>query len=107
MRSWDMRLIKKHLEWMVFSAGLLLLAFMNPENAGTSLCFFEWVGINFCPGEGLGHSITHTFRGDISKAFQAHMAGPAAVFILSGRVIYIWKELYQETKLTTNKEQYG
>ncbi len=107
MRSWHMRLIRKHLEWVVFSTGLLLLALMSPENAGTSLCFFDWIGINFCPGEGLGHSISHTFRGNISAALQAHMAGPAAVIILTGRIIYIWKELSQETKLTTQKEQHG
>ena len=102
-----MDFIKKHLEWFVFSAGLILLAVMSPENAGTSLCFFETIGISFCPGEGLGHSISYTFRGNFSSAFQAHLAGPAAVIILTGRIIYIWQNLYQESKLTTNKEQHG
>lgn len=102
-----MRFIRKHLEWFIFSAGLILLAFMNPEDAGTSLCFFEWAGIDFCPGEGLGHSISYTFRGDLTSAFHAHMAGPAAVFILTARIIYLLKNLYKESKLTTNKEQHG
>lgn len=91
----------------MFSAGLVLLALMSPENAGTSLCFFDWVGIDFCPGKGLGHSISYTFRGDFGAAFQAHLAGPASVIILSGRIIYLWKELYQESKLTTNIEPHG
>lgn len=107
MRSRDMCFIRKHLEWFVFSAGLVLLALMSPENTGTSLCFFDWIGIDYCPGEGLGHSVSYTFRGNFEAALQAHFAGPAAVFILSGRIIYIWKELYQESKLTTNKEQHG
>lgn len=102
-----MRFIKKHLEWFVFSTGLILLAGMSPEDAGTSLCFFEWVGIDFCPGEGLGHSISYTFRGDFKSAFQAHLAGPAAVLILTGRIIYIWQHLFKESKLTKNKEQHG
>ena len=102
-----MRLIRKHLEWTVFGCGILLLALMNPENTGTSFCFFEWIGINFCPGEGLGHSIAYTFRGNFSEAMNAHFAGPFAVFILSSRIIYIWRKLYQDSKLTTNKEAHG
>ena len=102
-----MNLIKKHLEWSVFCLGLILLAFMSPDNAGTSFCFFDWIGLSFCPGEGLGHSIAYTFRGDISSAMNAHFAGPAAVFILSSRIIYIWRKLIQESRLTTHKENHG
>ncbi|HBQ58412.1 MAG TPA: DUF2752 domain-containing protein [Balneolaceae bacterium] len=97
-----MRHLKKHLEWLVFATGLLLLAFMNPENAGTSLCFFEWAGINFCPGEGLGHSISYSFRGNFEAAFQAHIAGPFAILVLSARIGSIWRNLYYQS--TSTKE---
>jgi|AntRauTorcE11898_2_1112593.scaffolds.fasta_scaffold46642_2 hypothetical protein len=102
-----MRFIRKHLEWMVFGIGILLLGLMSPENTGTSFCFFEWIGIGFCPGEGLGHSISYTFRGNFTAAIQAHFAGPFAVAILGSRVIYIWRKLYQDSKLTIKKDTHG
>ncbi len=102
-----MRFIRKHLEWIVFSTGLILLGIMSPENAGSSFCFFEFIGIDFCPGEGLGHSIAYSFRGDLSSAMEAHIAGPAAIIILSSRIVYVWRNLYNQSKLTTKKEQHG
>ncbi|SMO34594.1 Protein of unknown function [Gracilimonas mengyeensis] len=86
---------------MVFSGGLLLLALMEPTTTGTSWCLFELVGFDFCPGEGLGHSIAYTFRGDITSALDAHFAGPAAVIILISRIVHIWYQL-----LTKSKEPY-
>lgn len=100
------KIIHRHSEWLVFSIGLLLLAIMNPGDAGVSLCLFEWLGIEYCPGEGLGHSISYTFRGDISAAFEAHLAGPAAVLILILRIVFIWKNMIT-FKLTDNKEHHG
>ncbi|MTI86622.1 MAG: DUF2752 domain-containing protein [Balneolaceae bacterium] len=88
-----MRFFNRHLEWSVFTAGLLLLALMDPTIQGTSFCFFDFIGINFCPGEGLGHSIAYTFRGEFRSAFQANFMGPFAILILGFRIIHIWKEL--------------
>jgi hypothetical protein len=96
-----MRFLKKHLEWIVFTTGLLMLAFMNPENAGTSLCLFEWVGFEFCLGEGLGHSISYAFKGKFTAALEAHIAGPFAILILSTRIGIIWQRLYKHT-ISTN-----
>lgn len=92
------KFIHKHLEWMVFFSGLLLLALMNPENTSHSFCLFELAGIDFCPGEGLGHSIAYTFRGEFSQAMNAHVAGPAAVIILGFRIGQILKRNYQQLK---------
>ncbi|MEX0843662.1 MAG: DUF2752 domain-containing protein [Balneolaceae bacterium] len=102
-----MRFINKHLEWVVFSIGLILLGIMNPENFGTSLCLFEFAGIDFCPGEGLGHSIAYTFRGDFSSAMKANMAGPAAILILSLRILHIWQTLYNQSKHQQRKDNHG
>lgn len=96
----------KHLEWIVFAGGLILLAAMSPEDAGTSLCLFEWAGFEFCPGEGLGHSISFTFRGEWTSALNAHFAGPAAVLLLISRILYLWKTIYKESK-SKNEEYYG
>lgn len=91
---------KKHLEWVAFATGLLLLALMDPANAGSSLCLFEWIGIDFCPGEGLGHSISYSFRGNFDAAFQAHIAGPFTILILTARIASVWRTLYHQSTPT-------
>lgn len=88
-----MKKIKPHIEWIVFLLGLVLMATMDPTVQGTSFCFFDFIGIEFCPGEGLGHSIAWLFRGDISNAFKANLFGPFAVIILSFRILQIWKDI--------------
>ncbi|MFD2532296.1 DUF2752 domain-containing protein [Gracilimonas halophila] len=102
-----MKFIHQHLEWLVFSAGLLVLAFMDPEYAGTSFCLFDLAGIDFCPGEGLGHSISYTFKGEIDSAMNAHFAGPIAILILSSRITYLWHRLYKQSKLTLGIKNHG
>ncbi len=102
-----MKAFRKHIEWMVFLTGLVLLAFMNPESSGTSFCVFDLLGFDFCPGEGLGHSIAYSFRGNFDAAIQAHIAGPAAILILSGRILSIWRTLYYSSTLTKETENNG
>ena len=63
------------------------MATMNPYAAsGASWCLFESIGISFCPGEGLGHSIALIFRADFSKALEANLLGYLAVPTLLGRI---------------------
>lgn len=81
---------RKYFEATVFAAGLFLLALMDPSvTNGPSLCLFEQLGFTFCPGDGLGHSISYTFRGDISSALESNILGPFAILILITRIIYL------------------
>lgn len=100
------KVVQKHSEWVIFSLGLILLALMSPDNTDASLCLFEWLGVEFCPGDGLGHSISYTFRGNIRAALDAHLAGPAAVLIITLRIVSIWKDMIIY-KLTEKKETHG
>lgn len=94
---------KKHFEWIAFLAGLLLLAGMNPYiETGPSLCPYDWLGIPFCPGDGLGHSIAFAFRGDIYNAVEANVLGPLAIAIISGRILYL---LYNHFIKSQHKKQ--
>jgi len=91
---------KKHFEWMVFAVGLLLLGMMSPYDTSASFCLFERAGFEFCPGNGLGHSIAFTFRGELAHAWEAHFMGPVAVVILLLRILKIWyKNLTTQTYL--------
>lgn len=89
-----MKKIRPHIEWVAFITGLVLMATMDPLSTGSSLCFFEFIGIDFCPGEGLGHSIAWLFRGEFNNAVNANLFGIPAVLILSLRILQIWKDLY-------------
>ena len=90
MKEWVTYFFKNYFEVLAFSAGLLLLAFMNPESTGgINFCLFEQMGITFCPGDGLGHSISYTFRGDLSNALEANFLGPFALVLLSGRIVQL------------------
>lgn len=84
---------RKYFEVLAFSAGLLLLALMNPEgNHSISFCLFDLIGIPYCPGEGLGHSISYFFRGHISSSLEANLLGPLAIFIIGRRIFHLlWK----------------
>lgn len=92
MKNTINHLFKKYFEIVAFSLGLLLLAFMNPETAvGAGLCPIENLGFTYCPGDGLGHSISYTFQGDISNALQSNILGPLAIVILGGRISFLLK----------------
>lgn len=82
-------LFKNYFEVVAFSIGLLLLAWMNPHADGETFCLFEQAGLSFCPGEGLGHSISFIFRGELYKSLQANMLGFFAITILVTRVIHL------------------
>ncbi|XWN38076.1 MAG: DUF2752 domain-containing protein [Balneola sp.] len=97
-----MKKIRAHIEWVAFTTGLVLMATLDPLSNDTSLCFLEFIGIEFCPGEGLGHSIAWIFRGEFDNAVNANLFGIPAVLILSLRILQIWKDLYIN-KTTTLK----
>lgn len=83
------KIYKRHFEWVALTAGLFTMALMDPYvNNGLSFCLFETIGLTFCPGEGLGHSIAFLARGEVGSALDANMMGPAAFLILSSRILH-------------------
>jgi hypothetical protein len=68
---------------------------MNPAgDTHYSLCFFKWAGISFCPGCGLGHSISWLFRGEIMASFKAHPLGIFAIAVLLHRIYILIKNRF-------------
>jgi len=81
------------------------MATMDVDTTNHTLCLFEWIGFEYCLGEGLGHSIAYFFRGEIKSSFSANFMGPIAVFVLSFRILLIWKTIfkdYKDNKMGTN-----
>jgi len=84
--------IRRHLEAIIWIAAILTLALMSPVDQCYSLCLFHHLGIDWCPGCGLGHSIAWLFRGDLMNSFNAHPLGIPALAVITLRIISIIKK---------------
>jgi hypothetical protein len=82
----------KYFEAIIWIVALILLAFAPIHHGHYSLCLFKNLGFDFCPGCGLGHSITYLFHGKIEASFYAHPFGIPAVIILIYRIFSILKQ---------------
>lgn len=78
---------RKYFELIFWITSMTMLALMQPgSDHYFSLCIFKMAGINFCPGCGLGHSISYLFHGNIQASFSSHPLGIFAVIIILFRV---------------------
>jgi len=95
----------KLVEWeaVLWFAGLIFLLFINPyQTQQFSLCPFHNLGISFCPGCGLGRSISFLYHGDILHSIQTHPLGILAIVLISGRIIKLSQKMYY--KIQKQKE---
>lgn len=83
---------------------ILALGVTNPAaDSHFILCPFRLAGITWCPGCGIGHSISWLLHGNIHNAFRAHWLGiPALVIILyrMSELIYLRINLLKSLKTT-------
>ena len=75
-------------EALIWIFGLIYLALINsPEASHFTVCPLANSGIYFCPGCGLGNSISYLFRGDFASSFRTHPLGIFALVIILFRII--------------------
>jgi hypothetical protein len=92
------------IEWeaVLWLVGLIYLCLINPYQVQSfSLCPFHNLGISFCPGCGLGRSISFFYYGDFINSFKTHPLGIAGFFIILLRVIKLSIKMnhnYHKTK---------
>lgn len=98
-----MNFLQKNLEGFLWLIALVLLALMSPALDAPSLCVFRQLGIESCPGCGLGHSISAAFRGQFATSFEYHPLGIFALLILSIRCFTVFKDYFDYQK---QKSQY-
>jgi len=94
------RFIKKYYEAIIWTTALVLLFFMNTFENGTSLCILKNLGVSWCPGCGLGHSVHHALHLNFSASLEEHVLGIPATIILIYQSI---KSIY----LTNKTFNYG
>ena len=86
-----MGFLKLPVELFFWLSAMTILAVFQPADAPFSLCLFKWIGLPFCPGCGLGHSIIYFFQGDLIKSFQAHPFGLFAIAVITRRVTVLMR----------------
>jgi hypothetical protein len=87
------KLFSKYFELVFWIAAMLCLAFTSPvAESHFTLCPLKLMGIKWCPGCGLGHSIIYLFHGDIRNSFQAHWLGIPAVIVIFHRIYVLGKD---------------
>jgi uncharacterized protein DUF2752 len=82
---------RDHIEALFWTAGLVAVAVADPSSGGLlSVCPFDWVGtavgLEFCPGCGLGHAVGFLARGEFTASLAAHPFGIPAVLVLSHHI---------------------
>lgn len=75
------------LEMLLWSVALFVPIFIDPNRQHASFCLFHNLGIDFCPGCGLGRSLAFLYRGDITHSFLSHPLGIIVFGILLFRII--------------------
>lgn len=92
MRSLTTSIRTIPLEAGIWLIGLSILVVAGPWLEGrVTLCVPSLLGLDMCPGCGLGASIAALSRGDISASWAAHPLGAPAVLVLIARVVSLLK----------------
>ncbi len=76
-------------EALIFAAGIIVLAAIDPGAGHISICPFKLAGIEWCPGCGLGRSISYLLHGDIGESFRSHFLGIPVLAVLLHRIYYL------------------
>lgn len=89
------------LETFMWIGALVYLFFIDPyKTQHYSLCLFNNLGIDFCPGCGIGRSIAMLYHGDILHSLQMHPLGLFALIIISFRIYKLLKNRNNNQQLT-------
>ncbi len=77
-------------EAFLWTAGLIALALHDPDTrTHLALCPLYRAGFDFCPGCGLGRSISYLLHGDIALSLSTHPLGLFALIVLSYRIVQL------------------
>lgn len=93
----------KFIEWeaVLWIIALSYLLFINPyEVQQFTLCPFHNLGIENCPGCGLGRSISFFYHFDFINSIKTHPLGLLAFIIILTRIISLTKKMVIKYQLT-------
>ncbi|NEU09144.1 DUF2752 domain-containing protein [Flavihumibacter sp. R14] len=84
---------KLPLELLAWIFAIAILAFSNPAMRHYTLCPFNYLGISWCPGCGIGRSISSLLHFNLQASLNYHWFGIPAFFILLHRIWLLSKKI--------------
>jgi len=79
-------------EALFWLSAFIYLTVINPYTPKhLNICVFSLMGIDNCPGCGLGKSISMIFHGDIIGSFNTHPLGIPALLLIVKRIYQLIK----------------
>ena len=97
-------------EAAIWICGLIFLAFINTDSSSHfTICPLKNIGIDFCPGCGLGKSIHYLLHLQIENSLNAHPLGIFAFAVLLRRISELIRNTIAYNKklfLTTREHRY-
>ena len=75
------------LELVFWILALVLLATADPDTHHFSLCPLANLGVDWCPGCGLGRSISALFQGEVKESLNFHWFGLPALMVIVYRIV--------------------
>lgn len=99
LKSAHIFFLRSNLEAFIWIAALFMLAFSDPATPHFSICPLKNIGWDFCPGCGLGHSISWLFRLDVARSFECHPLGMVAVVVLGYRIYRVFDNTNSKMKI--------
>lgn len=86
-------------EALIWTGGLLALALINTDDSSHfTICPLKSIGIDFCPGCGLGSSIHYLLHFEIEQSFNAHPLGIFAFAVLLHRIYELTGNSFKKIK---------
>ena len=81
-----------YFEIIVWTSAIILLFLFDPtQQSHYNFCLFRNLGIKFCPGCGMGHSISYLLHGNLNASIKAHPLGIIALPVILYRIFTLAK----------------
>jgi len=93
------------LELTFWILALVLLATANPHEHHFTLCPLANLGLTWCPGCGLGRSITALFHGQINESIHQHWFGIPALMTIVYRIYQLTHQMVLKYQMTIKKQK--
>lgn len=84
---------KVPLELIFWCVGLTSLWWLDPYGSHGSLCPLYLLGFDWCPGCGLGRSISLLMKGELTASWALHPLGGFTLAVILYRIFEIIKHL--------------
>ena len=62
---------------------------INPAKQHLTICVFHYLGASWCPGCGIGRSISYLLHGDWQNSISTHWLGTFALLIIVYRILQL------------------